>query len=331
VQRATFGVSPSTPGRYDNRTYFGYRLAAPSHYGDYVSLNNYSAKPVALSVAAVDLSNAKDGSISAGLSQQDATDAGKWIKLDHSPEVIVPPQTSAGPGQVVIPFTVDVPAGTTPGDHAGAIIATLTTISHDKNQTNLKLNQRVGARVLIRVAGALKPNMEITGLSATYEQTINPFGKGKAKVHYTIKNTGNTILGAKQSVTISDKFGDHRVPASDTPEIPLLLPGKSATMQFTVSDVRPLIFEKLTVKVTPLVQSSDQSSVHIGAVTASTTFLAVPWALIGLILFVIAGGIALFLWRRHRIRNPKGGGKHSHRRGGGDDLAEEPEPTDVTV
>jgi hypothetical protein len=311
--RATFGVAPATPGQKDGRTAFDYHLAPGAKYSDNFVVNNFSAEPLSLTISAVDVTNQSDGSLSAGLDQKSATDAGKWIALGHASTVVVAPQSSGGPGQVFVPFTVTVPNNASPGDHAAAVLATLTSTSHQPGANNVQLNQRVGARVLIRIAGPLHPMLEIHGLSASYRGTINPAGSGRVKVHYEITNAGNTILGARQNVTISDKFGTHHpAPAADTPEIPLLLPGKSATMDFTLNGVYPAFLEKLTVNLTPLVQSADSATFHVDPVSASTTFWAIPWPATILFALLIAAAVCLFFLRRYWIRRPRGG-RHSHR------------------
>ncbi|UQX88400.1 hypothetical protein M6D93_19280 [Jatrophihabitans telluris] len=299
--RATFGIAPITLNHQDNRTFFGYRFAANTHYDDHFALINYASRPVRLSVYSADLGNNADGSLAVGLSHGAATDAGQWIDVEHAPSVLVPAASTKAPGRVIIPFRVNIPKNAIPGDHGGAVVASLTSVGRSDGN-NVKLDQRIATRVLIRVAGPLTPALSLRGLSASYLGTGNPLGTGRAAVRYTIANTGNTILGARQKVSVKGMFGSAlTVPDSDTPEIPLLLPGKSVTMSFTVSNVRPAFREKLTVSLAPLVQSSDVTT-PVAPVTAQTSFSAIPWSAVAIVAAIIVLAVLLWLFRRFRRR-----------------------------
>jgi hypothetical protein len=301
--RATFGIAPSTPGATDGRTYFGYRLGPGVKRTDFVAVVNYAAKPITLTVGVADLGNNADGSLAVGADKASATDAGSWITIKHAPQITVPAQSNKGPGRIEIPFAITVPVKVTPGDHGAALFATLTTTSTGKG-ANVELNQRVGARVLIRVPGPLTPGIVIRDLSASYSQSWNPIHAGTAQVKYTIVNTGNVILGAKQSVSISGWFGTHvTAPAKSAPEIPLLLPGKSATLSYAVNGVWPAFRQSLKVTVTPLVQPSDTATVHVSPVSASTTFWAIPLVLIAIFVLVVLLVVGTWWWGRRRGHN----------------------------
>lgn len=297
----TFGIAPATPGHVDGRTYFEYRLIPGMTYRDHFVVTNHDAKPVTLTLSAADLSNGTNGEITVGATGKSATDAGKWIAIQHTPSLTIRAASSHAPGQAVIPFRVAVPKNATPGDHAGSVLATLTTVGRNK-RTAVTLKQQVGIRVLIRVAGPLKPGLAVTALAASYHQDLNPLGAGSAKVSYEITNTGNVMLGARQTATANGWFGTHATAlATDTPEIPVLLPGKSAKFSFTVHDVYPTFIEHLTVKLTPLVQTTDAKTVHVAPVSASVTFWAVPWLLIAIFVVLVLLALAIW-WRRRRKR-----------------------------
>lgn len=311
--RATFGIAPATPKYPDNRTFFGYRFAANTSYTDHVALLNYAAKPVTLTVYAADLSNNSDGTLAVGLKDAKPTDAGGWVTVRHAPSVTLPAASKRGPGLVVIPFTITVPAKAVPGDHGAAVVASLASISRNKDSNNVKLDQRIATRVLIRVAGPLVPGLSVRGLSPTYRPTLNPAGTGSARVSYTITNTGNTILGARQSATIKGLFGRKiTVPDAEAPEIPLLLPGKSATVSFVASGVRPWFTEKVTISLTPLVQASDQASVHVAPVSATASFSAIPWPAIAVVAGVILLILLLLIFRRYRRRRARSAHSPKH-------------------
>ncbi len=69
------------------------------------------------------------------------------------------------------------------------------------------MDRRLGIRVKLRVGGELKPRLAIEDLHVDYAGSGNPFAKGDATVTYTIHNTGNAILSAQQTVSVSGPFG----------------------------------------------------------------------------------------------------------------------------
>lgn len=301
--RATFGLAPASARAIDSRPYFAYRLLPRMKYGDQVAVLNYSNHPVTLQVASVDLINSATGDLDAGLTHAGAKDAGRWIQLHGPNSVRVPAAAGAkGPGMRLIPFAIALPADASPGDHAGAIVATLSSTGHG-GHANIRLNQRVATRVIVRVPGPLKPGLAVTALTASYRQDVNPVGRGSARVSYKITNTGNVILGANQTAALSGWFGSHAdVPAADTPQIPLLLPGRSATVSFVVHRVFPAVVEHVSVDLHPIVQTTDRTTVHLATVSASARFWAISWVLVAIVAAVMLLALGTWWWRRRRRR-----------------------------
>src|SRR5262245_9154802 len=121
---------------------------------------------------------------------------GTWVHLD-SGAVNVAPGAS-----VEVPFTLTLPKDAAPGDYAGRI---------------------AGLAVRLRVGGALKPSLAVEHVRVHYSER---FGKGDATVTYTIHNTGNAILAARQQVSVSGPFGRWKVAGEKVADSPELLPGE---------------------------------------------------------------------------------------------------------
>ena len=69
--------------------------------------------------------------------------------------------------------------------------------------------KRVGARpdpLRLRVGGPLKPSLAVEQVRIDYAGTPNR-SQGRRTVTYTIHNTGNAILSARQTVSVSGPFG----------------------------------------------------------------------------------------------------------------------------
>jgi hypothetical protein len=310
LPRATFGIAPATPHQVDNRSEFSYVLGPTMHYTDYAAVRNFSPTPLKLTISAVDLGNDSSGNIEAGVSQADAKDAGRWITLEHATTVRVPGQTSVGPGQVIVPFTITVPQNASVGDHAAEILATLTTRSRGANNQNVLLHQRIGARVFVRVPGNPEAALAIRNLSVQYSGgSMYPFTSGKLHVQYTLVNTGNVTLSVTQAGSVSGWFGAHvSASAEQAPPVPALLPGGSASADYTLGDVPPEIMDhfKVTASATyatdTTLNQAKQTEVAALAVSGSKSFWAIPWLLIIIVVVLILLAVGGRRWRRERKR-----------------------------
>jgi hypothetical protein len=183
-----------------------------------------------------------------------------------------------GAGESVeVPFTLTLPKDAAPGDYAGRI---------------------AGLPVRLRVSGPLKPSLSVEHVQVHYAETANPIGKGDAKVTYTIHNTGNAILSARQKVSVSGPFGRWEVAGDQVADSPPLLPGESRTVSVPVRGVTPVLRLTATVELIPLMTDAAGSTAPLAAVKATGHHLIVPWALLAVI--VVLGGLALALTRVRR-------------------------------
>jgi hypothetical protein len=307
--RVTFGVQPATAKHPDSRPNLSYGVTPGSTVRDHVAILNFSSSRLTLSVYATDAINTNGGGFGLLPGGKRPKDAGAWTTVAGRPAggsvtVHVPARRTSGAGFVLLPVVVHVPAGAEPGDHVGGVVAVLSTVGANSQGTKVRLNQRVATRLFVRVSGRAKPALAIERLTATYHPGGLTLGKGKVTVAYSVHNTGNVSLGARQSVHVSGLFGSAGS-APAVPEIPLLLPGASVHESVDVRGVLPLV--RLSAKVT-LHPTHPVGAVDPGLPTqivASTSFWAMPWALLILILAaIVAGG---WWWRRRRAAgNPAG-------------------------
>lgn len=319
----TFGVQPASASNGklapDVRPYFYYGVSAGAALTDHVAILNYSTKPLVLTVYAADALNAVDGGF--GLQPVDKTpvDAGAWVSLGGPRlQVRVPARSVNKAGQqvvgsVLLPLKVSIPKGANPGDHVGGLIASLDTVSSDKDGNRVRLEQRVAARLFIRVAGPLHPSLVVQNLRVSPHGSAMAFSGGTATVSYLVRNTGNVKLGGRQRVTIGGLFGLHgKSPA--IPDIPLLLPGNSAQVSVVVSHLTPQFRMTATVEVVAL-QLPGDSNPMVPRAKASVHFWAVPWLVLIIVVLLLALGGYLY----NRRRRPGKGGP-----GGGDNRALQP-------
>lgn len=297
----TFGAGPATDKKIDGRPYFTYDSSPGGVIDDHIGIVNFANKKQKLNIYTVDATTTTTGNVSYSPKAAKRTDAGAWLAVG-SPRsaglVTVPPRS-----RTILPVHLRVPTNAQPGDHAAAIIVSLTGLVKGKSGQRINLEQRVATRVIVRVSGDLHPQLEVNNLHVSYAGHLNPLARGTATVTYTINNTGNAVLGAAQHVEIKGLFGT-TTQAPTLPGIPALLPGGSYPVTVHVADVFPEIRMTATVSLTPQgLQGDVNPGIH--AVSASTHFWAVPWLLIAIVLLLLLA-IAVEIARRRRRRKEPG-------------------------
>ena len=292
----TFGLGPASATKSDARPFFNYLVSPLARLTDHVAIINLSAQPLTLSVYATDASNGLDGSFTYPVKSAALVDAGKWIKVQTprgNPTITVPAR-----GTLILPITVAVPQNASPGDHAAAVIVSLTALSKNGTGQRINLDQRVAARVFFRVSGSERPRLAVEGLQVSYVST--GLLSGTATVRYRIHNTGNVKLEANQRVRVG---GLLRTTTRVGDQAPVLLPGSEFQVTSVVKQVLPQVRMTATVVVTPLGIRGDALAQSGDAVTA-LHFWAVPWLLlmiiVGMLVFLVASA-----WLRRRSKRSR--------------------------
>lgn len=303
--RTTFGVQPSSAKKPDARPHFSYGATPGAVVKDHIAVFNYGTKPLTLRVYAQDAFTTADGGFDLYPARHKPTDAGSWVTVRGN-RVKVPARS-----RVIVPFTLAVPPRATPGDHTGGIVASLAAAATDKKGNKVAVDQRVGARIYLRVTGELTPRLAVEGLRTAYHGTANPFGTGSATVTYTVRNTGNVRLAARQTVAVRDALGGTAT-AAGLRDLPELLPGDAVKITTSATGVLPAFRDTTTVEVDPVPVRGDIRHRILPRVTRTAAFSAVPWPLLALLL-VLACAAGVLLLRRRR-RNGTSGSATSPRR-----------------
>jgi hypothetical protein len=261
---------------------------------DFVAVSNVSEIPLTLKVYASDAFNTPEGGFDLLAAGKPSVDAGAWTKIAQDSVILAPRSTS------IVPFTLTIPANATPGDHAAGIVAALTTEQTGTNGQRVSVEQRVGARIYLRVTGPLTPRLSITGLDGDY--AAKPFGRGDATVSYFVRNTGNTRLSGTQRVRISTPWGS-TVDADPLPPLTELLPGGALKVTTTVHSLLPAGWLTVTAHADPAAIAGfpDQQA---DAAEATLTLSAVPWAILAALAVLLLGILLVVLTRRRRRRTP---------------------------
>jgi hypothetical protein len=296
--RVTFGLEPSSSVGPNGYALFSYAVTPGGFVSDHVALVNYSSVPLTLNLYATDAVETPSGGFGLLLASQKPTGVGSWVSLAAKyHKVTVPSQRNDGPGILVVPFSMHVPITTTPGDHVGGIVASLRTRGVNSSGQNIILDQRVGSRLFVRVAGALHPSVEVRNLRANYVGTWNPVGRGQVRVSFDVVNNGNVDLSLAQVLSVSSFVANsHHVKLANEA---LLLSGSKIAETAVVNGVWPQFIAHATVRVTSHQATSTLVPVQNVSVRAqASTFLwTVPYALLILIGLFIALAVA---WRQFR-------------------------------
>ncbi|MYS18922.1 protein of unknown function, partial [Streptomyces sp. DvalAA-14] len=290
----TWTVRTAANGYGADRSSFSYGVNPGGQVKDTMAVANHGTAPLTLAVYAADGFTTDTGQLDLLPRGKKSVGIGAWVRADRA-NVVVKPGKS-----VDVPFTISVPDNATPGDYVGGV---LTSLKQSDDAAGINVDRRLGIRVKLRVSGKLTPGLAIENLHADYAGSANPFASGDATVTYTIHNTGNAVVSARQAVAVTGPFGWLRAEAGDIAAPPQLLPGESWPVKVPVHGVAPGVRLAATATVTPLLTDASGSTSPLEPVRATTHGWAVPWTLLVLavVLIALVAG-ALVLARRGRAR-----------------------------
>ncbi|HEY6531001.1 MAG TPA: DUF916 domain-containing protein [Acidimicrobiales bacterium] len=290
----TWTLKPATPEGPDSRAHLVHDVTPGQTITDTVAVTNFSARPLQLSVYASDAFTPQGGGFDLLTSDKTPVDVGAWIQLGASSIDLAAGQTA------LIPVTLTVPGNATPGDHAGGIVAAVSTTATDANGQQVAVENRVGTRVYLRVDGPLNPRLDVIDLTSSYEGTFNPLGKGSVDTTFTVVNSGNVRLSGTQTVTVTGPFGVElgTVQLDDLPE---LLPGAALEQQALLDGIWPAGRITTTVDIQPI---DADPAIEVDPVSGSTSQWAMPWGQLAVLVLVVAA----VAYRRRRSRPIAGPG-----------------------
>ncbi len=270
-----------------DRQNYDYAVDPGDHLQDSLVVTNPGPDPVDLTLYAADAFTTEAGQLDLRTRDHSPTGVGAWLQLDQE-------QVSLEAGESVqVPFAITIPDDAASGDLMGGIVTT----SAPSAGTNGP-ERRVAIRVHLRVGDAFEPSLSVEGLSVAYSG--GPLGAGSATVTYTIRNTGDTMLAAEQSVAVAGPFDAFRVTADPTDRLPRLLPGETWRVSVPVHDVAPAGILGATVTLTPLYTDPAGSTGPLTAVQSTGFGWALPWLPLVLVLILGLGVLVAVVFARTR-------------------------------
>jgi uncharacterized membrane protein len=291
-------VRPALSQYGSDRSVYGYTANPGQEIADGIDIANQGSKPITLDLYAADGFTTDVGGFDILTPDKESKEIGAWVQPSVK-SVTVP----AGQ-EVQIPFSLVIPANATPGDHMGGIVTVLDQRSSGDNGDNgTVIHQRVGLRIKVRVSGAVTPELKVDDVELDFDGGKNPFGTGNATLSYTVRNTGNVILGGTQSVKVAGAFGA----SSRTVELdrlPELLPGDTWTAEVPVDKVHALLWISGELTVTPVITDAAGSTSTLDPITVSARVTASAWSWVVMVGFVVGmvglGWLLVFGARRWR-------------------------------
>ncbi|MGW2957859.1 WxL protein peptidoglycan domain-containing protein [Streptomyces sp. NPDC001220] len=269
------------------RPYFYLSLDPGQTITDRLAVANKTGEPLTFRLYAADAYNtARDGGFAVRTVKEKMRGVGAWASIAKARVTVAPHRT------VTVAFTLRVPRGAEPGDHPGAIVALDERVDPGAGSLALGVQRAVGARVYLRVSGPTLPAVAVEHVHLTHHQPLVPgLGDSTATVSYTLHNTGNVTLNPRVRLRAEGLFG-RTLLSRDLTGVPSeLLPGERVRLTAPWRDAPQLDWGDVTL--TASATGTRES--------ASTSFLALPWLVVGLAFVAgVAGGVLLARARRGR-------------------------------
>ncbi|MGI5270488.1 hypothetical protein ACQEUU_15145 [Nonomuraea sp. CA-218870] len=288
----TWSVVPADAGGPDGRSVIDLELAGGQQVVEHVAVINRSTEPVDFTIDANDGYLTSKGYFDMRPSDAEPTDGGAWITV---PEKV----TIAAGATSVVPVAVSIPRNATPGDHPAGVTASLETVSGQ-----VRVQNRVGVRLNIRVTGDYVAKVAVTGVRAEYVGSWNPFAAGSVEVTYTVANEGNVRLVTDNQVLTSTLVGESGWNDPSAARARELMPGGSRTFAARVPGAWPLGPIGTTVMALPSPAGEPLPGVAAQRSAVGTTVWALPWPQLGSVALLVLAFFAIRLnaaRRRRRI------------------------------
>ena len=271
------------------RPNYDYAVEPGDRIDDRVLVTNTGDAPIDVRLYAADAFTTDAGQLDLRTSGHEPIGVGAWLALPAT-EVALEAGESAD-----VPFAITVPEDAR-GEYVGGIVTTVPEASTDPG-----VEHRAAVRVRLHVGGTFHPRMSVEDVRVDYSPVL--LGAGRATVTYTVRNTGDTVLSAEQSVALSGPFGLTPRSANDVGNTPELLPGESWSTSVPIDDVAQVGALSVAVTAVPLYTDPAGSTGPLDAVGSTGLGWAIPWIPLLVVLAVAVGAIVLV--RRWRIRRSR--------------------------
>lgn len=194
----TFALKPASPAKHG---YFVFAGRPGTTIHGRIRVINVGTTAGRTSLYAVDATTGQTSGAVYRSRQEARRDVGGWIRLGKG-------AVELGPGQSrVVPFSVRVPGGASPGQHLGGIVAQRSTSSSSatagkgkQNTFKVKVQELSVVAVQVNLPGRQHVKMTLTGIKVG----VQP---GHQSLLLGIGNAGNVLLKGSGSLKVVDHSG----------------------------------------------------------------------------------------------------------------------------
>ena len=195
ANNGSWAIEPATTSQNttSNRAFFAIETAAGQVIEDSVQITNVTKDPLTLQLFPADAFNSPGAGFALRPQGEPNDDVGSWITLSKNEVTIKPNKTKK------VAFVMDVPPGATPGDHVGGIVSLNPVATGEQTTADgavIEVQQAVGVRMYVRVAGPLNPQLIVQSVTMDVEFGGIPglaFPR-EATITYTVRNEGNVRI-----------------------------------------------------------------------------------------------------------------------------------------
>jgi hypothetical protein len=222
----SFSIQTTRPvdANSKNGSYFTYELQPGSQINDEALVINSGSEPVTLRLIAADGLTGQNGGtalIDPGNENTSPRNrVGNWVQLSTN-------QVTLQPGeQVMVPFTITVPADAEAGQHIGGLLvedvnasANDTSAQSGDGQIVVHLVKRVGLAIVVTIPGEFNISLSVDQI-----RFVSQSEQGTTFA-VTVSNQGNILTNAEGNLLITDK--ENNVLSSLPIKLDTILPGDS--------------------------------------------------------------------------------------------------------
>lgn len=299
---AQVAITVKNPDPYTgNQSWFIYEKDPGTIIEDIASIKNFGDEKAYIKVYAVDADSSESGSFILKFESESQKGIGAWTTVENEDYELDPGE------RVDVPFKIEVPVDTSPGQYLGGIVAESKANSENtvkklcsSNQvcpTGVGVSTRIGARVYLTVPGTAKEDVLWEEFKYTKGLT------GKSYFNFKIINNGNVSYEPRAHITIYDTIGG----IYDEFEAPLgtSLPNTTIDSKIPWTKESP-IFGKYSAeaKITfpKRFHSASATLLQGSAVEPRTiTLWVIPWGIICIFIVLVAIGSGSYAWYLKRL------------------------------
>lgn len=175
-----FAVEPALTGKTSlPGGHFTYGITAGGEIRDAFVLYNYTGKPLKLQTYSADVVDARNGGLVPLQETAKMTSVGLWLHI--KPKQV----TVSAHGTRTVPFVLEVPKGTPPGNYVGAIVAAANT---PVVRNGFRIQYRIARLVELTVPGKASLKVVLGGPTGSRSGSSERLVVG-------VENTGNVTFG----------------------------------------------------------------------------------------------------------------------------------------